>query len=434
MKNIGVILAGGLSKSFHSLMPKQYLKVNGKEVVYYSIMAFRHAKKIDKIILVLDHHGYEDKYIENKFNVECIEGGEFRNESIYNALKYIKEHYPDCENVIFHDSARPFIKASVFDDLIDILSTGKLAAVTTSNISDSVGDCKNLSYIERRNQVLIQTPEAFNFNFLYKHFDKDKHYTAIAHQVSEYTKVFQYHYNGFNFKITYPTDIFLAEQFMRINFTTHNDIEAFDSNLLKGKKVLLLGGSGGMGSALRDYFDHYEIEYLSPKADEMDLSSISYEDFKKICKDFNPDIMINTAGVSISDNDGIISTFDTVFAVNLKSNLYLIELAKELNKEVHIVLTSSSSSTMGRAGITNYSASKAALNSVVESQSEVLHEQNIYLNAVVPEKVNTPMIQKLHKTNINTRELLEVDEVIEVILKYSVNKEYGKLVHIRKGL
>lgn len=432
--NIGVILAAGFSKSFASPIHKQYLKLNGKEVVYYTIKAFQRSKKIDKTLLVLDRDAYQDGYISNKYDIECLEGGDTRNISIQNAIDYVKKHYPECDNIVFHDAARPFIRAYVIDDLISILDRGELAAVTVSKIKDSLGTKDNLSQVSRDNNLLIQTPEAFNFKFISSIFNKDAHATALAHQASKHTRIYQYTYNHFNFKITYPTDLFLAEQFMRINFSTHSSIDEFDPTLLKNKKVLLLGGTGGMGSELVKYFIKNNIEYLSPKLEQLDLSKATYDEFKAVCKDFNPDIMINTAAVSFNDSDGIIQTFDTVFAVNLKSNLYLIELAKELNKEVHIVVISSSSSTMGRVGITNYSASKAALNSVVESQSEVLHKQNIYLNAIVPEKVNTPMIQKLHKAYIDTRELLDVDEVIKVILKYSVNKEYGRLVHIRKGL
>ena len=99
--------------------------------------------------------------------------------------------------------------------------------------------------------------------------------------------------------------------------------------------------------------------------------------------------------------------FNDIFAVNVKANEILIEYAKTLQSKINLVLLSSSSSTKGRENLTNYSAAKSALNSIVESQARILAEQNIFLNAVIPEKVNTPLIEKLHKTKINTRELLE---------------------------
>ena len=84
--------------------------------------------------------------------------------------------------------------------------------------------------------------------------------------------------------------------------------------------------------------------------------------------------------------------------------------------------------------MTNYSAAKAALNSVVESQGETLHKSDIYVNALIPEKINTPLIAKLHKREINPRELLDAHEVIDAVMYYSTTDEYGKLIHIRKGL
>lgn len=143
---------------------------------------------------------------------------------------------------------------------------------------------------------------------------------------------------------------------------------------------------------------------------------------------------LNAAAIYYDDNEGLSDTFDEIFSVNVKSNEVLIEYALTLNKKVNVVLISSSSSTRGRANLTNYSAAKAALNSIVESQAERLCERNVYLNAVIPEKVNTPLIAKLHKTEINLRELLYPKEVINAIMYLVSSSEHGQLIHIRKGL
>ena len=149
---------------------------------------------------------------------------------------------------------------------------------------------------------------------------------------------------------------------------------------------------------------------------------------------FEPDVIVNVAAAYAGDDAGLVETFDKIFDVNLKANLVLIEYAKKLNKRVNIVVMSSSSSTRGRENLTNYSAAKAALNSIVESQGKCLADMNIYLNAIIPEKIDTPLIGKLHKTAINKRELLDVDEVIDAVIEYAQVNVGGKLVHIRKGL
>lgn len=430
--NIGVILAAGIGSRFNSSVHKQYLKLNGKEVVYYSIMQMREAHLIDKIILVVDKEEYESGYIAKKYNVECIPGGDRRNISIKNAIDYIHEFYPETDKVVFHDSVRPFAKSSLFNRIIRLLDKHD-GVVTVKSISDTLAD-KDLRYVNRDEYTLVKTPEGFRFSKLYQLFDASSPFTAIVNQASEDMDIYKLESKDFDFKITYPEDLFLAEQLMRINYIKNGFNEQhFDLSRITGK-VLILGGSGGMGSALIEELKKGNIDYFAPSYEELDLSKVTYEEFKKVCFDFAPDIIVNTAAVSYSDDDGLIETFDKVMSVNLKSNLYVIELAKELKKRVNIVVISSSSSTMGRQNITNYSSSKAALNSLVESQAEKLHEQRIYLNAIVPEKVNTPMIAKLHKTDINLRELLPVSDVVNVILYYCVTNEYGKLVHIRKGL
>ena len=118
--NIGVILSAGDSKRFGGYMNKQYLKLNGTEVVAYSIKAMRASKAIDEVMLVVDREEYESRYIAEKYKVRCIVGGETRNRSIYNALCFIRENY-SCENVVFHDSVRPLIPAKKFDEIFENL-------------------------------------------------------------------------------------------------------------------------------------------------------------------------------------------------------------------------------------------------------------------------------------------------------------------------
>ena len=71
--NIGIILAAGDGKRFGGYMHKQYLKLNGTEVVAYSIKAMRACKAINDIILVVDAEEYKSQYIEKKYNVKCIQ-------------------------------------------------------------------------------------------------------------------------------------------------------------------------------------------------------------------------------------------------------------------------------------------------------------------------------------------------------------------------
>lgn len=426
--NIGVILSAGDSKRFGGYMLKQYLKINGMEMVGYSIAAMRAAKSIDKIILVVDEEEYKTQYIAKKYDVECIEGGATRNGSIRNAIDYIQDNYK-CEKVVFHDSVRPLITAVRIDKIVNALDEYE-GVVTAGKITDALVN-NDFGNVERNNYLLIQAPEAFRFEVL-KDFDKDSKDLAIASQFRD-INLLKIDSDVFNMKITYPEELFIAEQLMRLNYYSVNHNDKFLCGKLP-EKVLLLGASGGIGQAIKQYLDENHIQSRTPGHKELDLKNITVHSLKEYLGDFVPDAIINAAAIYYDDNEGLSKTFDEIFTVNVKSNEVLIEYALTVGKKINIVLISSSSSTKGRANLTNYSAAKSALNSIVESQAARLQKVGVYLNAVIPEKVNTPLIAKLHKTAINVRELLEPKEVINAIMYFTSSSEYGQLVHIRKGL
>ena len=389
----------------------------------------RDCKQIDKVILVVDHDEFESHYIEKKYNIECVCGGQTRNESIKNALDYIKQNY-QCETVLFHDATRPFIKSEFFDECLKAIENSD-CVVAYQKITDSLCDSNN-NFVERDEYKLIQTPEVFKFDVLYPIFEADSLETTIAGQLKNVSINF-IESDKFGFKITYPNDLFLAEQIDKINYyELSKSIETTSS--LENKNILIFGATGGVGSALVKTFKQINgVTLLTPKSSEINLNNFSVETLQNFCNDISPDIIINAAAVSYDDSEGIVEKFNETFNVNIKANLIIIKFLKTLNKKTKFIVMSSSSSTKGRENITNYSASKAALNSVVESQSNVLRKQNIYLNAVVPEKINTPMIQKLHKTSISSRELLEVDDVVNAIVHLLTSDSYGQLLHLRKG-
>lgn len=426
--NIGVILAAGDSKRFGGYMHKQYLKMNGKEVVSYTINAMRRSGVLDEILLVVDEDEYQSGYIAKKYAIKCIRGGETRNRSIKAAIDFIANNY-QCDKVVFHDSVRPLIRPKHFREIIRDLDNYD-AVVTISKIGDSLVD-DQFNHINRDNYQLVQAPEAFRF-LLLRNFDAKSRANAIISQLNEIS-ILRKESDVFNMKITYPEDLFICEQLARLNYYSVNHNDRFISGKFP-KRVLLLGGSGGIGGAIREFMEDNGISYLAPSHKELDLASMTVEHIKSFCKEFVPDAIINAAAAYFDDNAGLSDTFNIIFNVNVKANEILIEYAKTLGKKINLVFLSSSSSTKGRENLTNYSAAKAALNSIVESQAAILAKQEIYINAIIPEKVNTPLIKKLHKTEINERELLEPHDVINAIMYFAAASEYGKLVHIRKGL
>lgn len=430
--NIGIILAGGIGSRFRNNKPKQYMKLSGKEVLQYSIDAFSQASLIDKYICVVDHSTFLENTIQDKFGLVCVKGGDTRNESIKNALNYIFETYSNVNAVFVHEAARPFITSEVIDKYIRNLS-GYDAVITAVEITDSLGK-KTGEVVDRSDYHLIQAPECFLFDTLYRDFKAESNITSTSHQLSAGTKVkYLYDFIG-NIKITYPEDLFLAEQMLKYKFYRKNPIRKNDLDKLIGKTALVLGASGGLGKNIVSAFEKLGVEVLSPSSKLIDLMSFTKEELNNFCGNKIPDIIVNSAAFSVDDSNGLLDNFNKTFSVNLKSNLILAEFASDIQKRVNLVLISSSSSTRGRKNLTLYSASKAALNSIVESLSDEMYSKNVYINVLIPEKINTPLIRKLHKIDIENQELLEVEDVVTAILSYSFSDSYGELVHIRKGL
>ncbi|MGN1105364.1 MAG: 2-C-methyl-D-erythritol 4-phosphate cytidylyltransferase [Huintestinicola sp.] len=201
IKNIGVILSGGKGLRAGGNIPKQYQSVNGRMIIEYVAEAFRNSKETDLIIIAADkaYHSLLDP-----LQCECIEGGKERNDTVRNVLDHIKEKYPKCEKVLFHDSARPMIISEYIDECFTLLDE-HYGVITTSRITDSLGKV-NSGPVERSDYYLIQTPEAFRFNILEKNFSSSSEWTAIVQQLPEDTDIFRNFNLTKNMKITYPED------------------------------------------------------------------------------------------------------------------------------------------------------------------------------------------------------------------------------------
>lgn len=212
-KNIGFILAGGIGSRFSADKPKQYHLIFGKEIISYSINAFKKAKLLDDFFVVLDAKEFNEKRIEEEYSIKTIIGGNTRNESFKNALEYIKQNYPDCEKIIENEAARPMVTADVVDKYLTLLDEYDFVN-TTAKISDSLG-CYDVSYIDREKYYLIQAPDAYRFKQLYECFDEKSPLSHPAHQLPKGVKECRYFDFGNNYKITFPWDIKIVEMMMK---------------------------------------------------------------------------------------------------------------------------------------------------------------------------------------------------------------------------
>ena len=211
-KAIGIILAGGIGSRFGADRPKQYCTIFGKEMIWYSIDAFRKAETIDDFIVIVDKNEMANGRIAREYGVTTVEGGSTRNGSFKNALDYINEHYPDCEKIIENNAACPMITPALIDEFINLLDEYDFVN-TAYKITDALGSYKD-RIANREDFYLIQAPDAYRFKLLYEHFDENSELCHPAHQLP--LTATEYRYFGYtdNYKVTYPEDIKIVEMLM----------------------------------------------------------------------------------------------------------------------------------------------------------------------------------------------------------------------------
>lgn len=213
MSSIGIILAGGIGSRFGADKPKQYCKIFDKEMIWYSIDAFKKAENIDDFIVIVDANEMKSGRIAKEYGVTLVQGGSSRNQSLKNALDYINEHYPDCQKIIENNAACPMITPRLINEFMELLDQYDYVN-TAYKITDALGSYKD-RIANREDFYLIQAPDAYRFPLLYKYFDENSPLCHPAHQLPLSAKEYRYFDYTDNYKVTYPHDIEIVEMMMK---------------------------------------------------------------------------------------------------------------------------------------------------------------------------------------------------------------------------
>jgi 2-C-methyl-D-erythritol 4-phosphate cytidylyltransferase len=219
MKKIAVIVAGGSGARMNAAIPKQFMLLNGKPVLYYTIDTFLKSYNDLSVILVLpeDHIAAGKEIIDAYFDSNRIvitEGGRTRFHSVQNGLQLINE---ECM-IFVHDGVRCLLsKQLIHRCYAAALQNG--SAIPVIDCKDSVRIVKgeDNEAAERSNIKLVQTPQTFHSKILLPAFKidfKDK-FTDEATVVEAFgLKVHLVEGEENNIKITKPADLLIAEKLL----------------------------------------------------------------------------------------------------------------------------------------------------------------------------------------------------------------------------
>jgi len=212
-----IIVAGGTGQRMGAAIPKQFLMIEGKPILYYTLDAFTQLKGVSSIIIAApeDHIQTMQELILHYFPTYPIDiciGGATRFHSVQNALKLTTATY-----VMVHDAVRPCINpewlATVQKHTIQHGS-----AIPYVKMNDSIREYENNSYKtrNRENFIRIQTPQCFESEKLKKaylqefnHFTDDASVWESAGNTLSFIEGLER-----NIKITTPDDLILAHSFL----------------------------------------------------------------------------------------------------------------------------------------------------------------------------------------------------------------------------
>ena len=228
-RNTAIVLAAGQGKRMHSKVQKQFLEIQGYPVLYYSLRCFQESPLIQDIILVTGEESisYCKEEIVQKYGFTkvsaVIPGGKERYDSVYAGLCECR----DCEYVLIHDGARPFVTEEILErGLQKVKETGAcvigMPSKDTVKLSDEEGYVKETP--NRKCVWTIQTPQIFSYSLIREAHDsirqKDMSKITDDAMVAEHETGMKIRFSEGsyrNIKITTPEDLVVAEAFLKEN-------------------------------------------------------------------------------------------------------------------------------------------------------------------------------------------------------------------------
>jgi len=212
-----------------ALPSKQFADLAGAPIIIHTLRRFAESKQIDSMVVALrkeDVKSFQSAVNQERFagQVQLVEGGENRQQSVANALAHVKADAKDI--VLVHDAVRPFITAELIGRVISAATkhgaaiAGMPAVDTVKQVDRTADGAIITSTIPRERVVMAQTPQGFRYDVLKKAFDEAQTdaFTGTdeaslversGHQVAVVMGSPQ------NIKITTPGDMELAEFYMK---------------------------------------------------------------------------------------------------------------------------------------------------------------------------------------------------------------------------
>lgn len=222
-KKIAIIVAGGTGQRMGSVVPKQFLEIQGKAILLHTIDQFIAAfEDIELVVVLPQSYIKEGEALLQKTgykHIALVAGGETRFHSVKNGLSKVTS-----SSIVFvHDAVRCLLTPALIQRCYQqAFERGSAIPAVSATDSVRIVDGENNSVLDREKVMLIQTPQTFQSNVLLDAFKQtySSLFTDEANVVeANGGKVYLVDGEFENIKITRPLDLAIAEHILAKRFS-----------------------------------------------------------------------------------------------------------------------------------------------------------------------------------------------------------------------
>lgn len=414
MRIHAIILAGGDGNRFGGELPKQFVRLAGDPILLRTLRRLAGAQ-VERLVVVAHPRWIEDTErliaaaaLPPGMDVVVVAGGATRNESTRNGLAALAG--ADDDIVLVHDAVRPLLPLEVIQRAIEPIISGRADATDTVIPSADtlvIVDGEDVAEIPDRGRYRRgQTPQTFRVGVLERAYAAaeaagDLSATDDCSLVLRYVpeaRMLAVAGDEINMKITTRIDMVMADRMLQMSVLVPGP-EPTATSTLAGARVLVVGGTNGIGRAIAELAIEHgaraEVAGSSLGLDVRDYAAVEARVRAAAATMDGLDHVVCTAGVlrigplAATDPAELAQVID----VNLTGSLNVARAAYPHLRDSRgsITFFASSSFTRGRPDYVAYSASKAAVVNMTQGLAEEWATDGIRVNAVSPERTDTPM-------------------------------------------
>lgn len=455
LRNVAVLLAGGVGTRVGLDLPKQLIKVAGMPIMEHTLGILDAHPEVDEIIIMMAPGHLDAVHAMTRGGrypkvTKILEGAGTRNDTTQAALAALGED--EC-HVLLHDAVRPLLSHRIISDCFKALESYQAVdvAIPSADTIIELADDNTIADIPDRSRLRRgQTPQAFLASVLraaYVEAGKDPDFKAtddcsVVLRYLPQAKIWVVPGDEQNMKVTEPIDVYLADKLFQLNAhqPLPDNTEDDYRSALAGRTLVVFGGSYGIGADIARLAEQYGANVaaysrsgtgtdVSRRADIAAAAADAIERFGSI------DFVVNTAGV-LPRGSLIETSEETIWAATEVNYIAPILIAQEFHPHLKatkgsLLLFTSSSYTRGRSGYSLYSSAKAGTVNLTQALADEWAEDGIRVNVINPERTGTPMRTKAFGAE-PADSLLQSEAVALASLDTLIGTGTGHVVDLRR--